>query len=303
MGDSVLPWFSPFGWATEVRPYVDERWWPLVLPATTSAALVVAAVVINARRDIGAGLIANRPGPGAASPRLGSPFGLALRLQRAGLIAWGVSLFLLGLVYGAIAGDAGRLYEDIDALRDYLARIGAADPADQYLALTMFVSALIAVGFAVQSATRVRAEESAQRAEPVLATRVGRDRWAWSHLAVAVGGSTAILLVFGLGVGITRSLGADDAAELPRLIGASLAYAPALWVFVGLVAALFGLAPRIVPAAWGVLGALAFVGFIGPLLKLPDWIFDLSPLEHVSRLPVAEFSVAPSWSSPRSRPC
>lgn len=102
-----------------------------------------------------------------------------------------------------------------------------------------------------------------------------------------------MLLVSGLGVGITRSIGAGDAAELPKLIGASLSYAPALWVFVGLVAALFGVASRIVPAVWGVLGALAFVGFIGPLLQLPDWVFDLSPLEHVSRLPVAKFSVAP----------
>jgi ABC-2 type transport system permease protein len=62
---------------------------------------------------------------------------------------------------------------------------------------------------------------------------------------------------------------------------------------VGLVAALFGVAPRSVSAVWAVLGTLAFVGFIGPLLQLPDWIFDLSPLEHVLRLPVAAFSVIP----------
>jgi polyether ionophore transport system permease protein len=293
MGDSVLPWFSPFGWATEMRSFVDERWWPLALSAITGAGLVASAVATNARRDVGAGLVGDRSGASAASERLGSPFGLALRLQRAGLIAWGASLFLLGLVYGWIAGDAGHLYEDIDALKDYLARIGAGDPADQYLALTMFVSALIAAGFAIESSTRLRAEESAQRAEPILSTRVGRGRWAWSHLAIALGGSAAMLLVFGVGVGITRSIDAGEVGELPRLIIASLAYTPALWMFVGLVAALFGVAPRIVPAVWAVLGAIAFVGFIGPLLQLPDWVFDVSPLEHVSRLPVAAFSVVP----------
>lgn len=87
----------------------------------------------------------------------------------------------------------------------------------------MFVSALIAVSFAVQSLTRLRAEESAQRAEPVLATRVGRARWTWSHLAIALVGSTVMLLVLRLGVGITRSIGAGDAAEFPRLVGAWLA--------------------------------------------------------------------------------
>jgi polyether ionophore transport system permease protein len=293
MGDSVLTWFSPVGWATEMRSFVDERWWPLALSAIASAALVAATFAINARRDVGAGLVGDRSGASAASELLGSPFGLALRLQRAGLIAWGASLLLLGLVYGWIAGDAGQLYEKIDALRDYLARIGSADPSDQYLALTMFASALIAVGFAIQASTRLRAEESAQRAEPILGTGVGRGRWAWSHLAIALGGSAAMLLVFGIGVGITRSIDAGEIAELPRLIGASLAYTPALWVFVGLVAALFGVAPRVVPAVWAVLGALAFVGVIGPLLHLPDWAFDLSPMEHVSRLPVAAFNVVP----------
>ena len=30
-----------------------------------------------------------------------------------------------------------------------------------------------------------------------------------------------------------------------------------------------------------------------PLLQLPDWVYDLSPLEHVPRLPVADFTVVP----------
>jgi len=106
-----------------------------------------------------------------------------------------------------------------------------------------------------------------------------------------LGGSAAVLLV--LGLGIAGSINAEDPGELPRLIAASPAYAPALWVFAGLAAALFGVAPRFVGAAWGVLGALAFVGFMGPLLRFPDWVFNLSPLGHVLRMPVEEFSVVP----------
>jgi ABC-2 type transport system permease protein len=293
MGDSILPWFSPFGWATEIRSYVDERWWPLGLSTVAATALVAAALAINRRRDLGAGIIAERRGAAAASPRLGTPFGLALRLQRASLIAWGVPLFLLGMVYGGVAREAGTLYQDIEGLQSYLSRVGAADPVDQFLALSVFISVLISVGFAVQSALRLHTEETSQRAEPVLATRVDRARWVRSHLAIALGGSTAMLLVLGLGFGIGRSVSADDAGELLRLVGASLAYAPALWVFVGLAFALFGIAPRIVGAAWIFLGVIGFIGFIGPLLKLPDWVFDLSPLEHVSRQPVADLSVAP----------
>lgn len=110
---------------------------------------------------------------------------------------------------------------------------------------------------------------------------------------MALGGSVILLFAYGSGIGITRAISAEDAGQLPRLIGASLAYAPALWVFVGVAAALFGLLPRASAAAWALLGVLAFVGFLGPLLELPDWVYDLSPIEHVPDLPVADFTVTP----------
>jgi ABC-2 type transport system permease protein len=275
------------------RAYVDERWWPLLLSVALAAGAVAGAVAINRQRDVGAGIIAERPGPAKAPRSLRSPFGLALRLQRATLSWWGVSFFLLGLLYGGIAQEAASLYEDIDALQDYLVRIGAADPADQYLALTASVSALMAAGYVIQSVLRARSEEAALRAEPMLATPVGRHRWLGSHLVMALGGSVVLLLAFGLGTGIARAISTGDAGELPRLIGAGVAYAPALWVFGGLAAALFGFVPRAAAAAWGVLAVIAFIGFLGPILQLPDWSYDLSPLEHVPTLPVAGFSVAP----------
>ena len=145
-------------------PVVRRRWWPLLLTVACTAGLIAVAIRINARRDVGSGVIADRPGRPEASPLLGSPLGLAFRLQRTSLIAWSLSLFLLGLVYGSIADRAASLYEDISSLDDYLARIGAADPADQYLAITLSISAVIAVGYAVQSTLRARSEEAKHRA-------------------------------------------------------------------------------------------------------------------------------------------
>jgi ABC-2 type transport system permease protein len=293
MTDTVLPWLSPFGWATEIRAYVDERWWPLALSAAAAALLVAAAVAISRHRDVGAGIVADRAGAAAAAPRLRSPVGLALRLQRASFAAWVVPVFLLGLLYGSIAQDAASFYEDVDALKDYVARVGAAAPVDQFLALSTSITALIAVGFAIQSALRLRTEESEHRAEPVLAARVGRPPWMWSHLGIALAGSAAMLLASGLGFGLATAVSTGDAEALPRLVASSLAYAPALWIFVGVAATLFGAVPRLAGLAWGALGAIAFVGFLGPLLQLPDWVFQLSPLEHVPRMPVADFDVVP----------
>jgi polyether ionophore transport system permease protein len=290
---NFLPWLSPFGWATEIRSFVDERWWALGPSAAAAAAAVAAALAINTRRDVGGGIVGPRGGAAFATPRLRTPGGLALRLQRGSLVVWSLAMLLLGAVYGFVAKDAGTFYEDVDALKDYVSRVGRGDPVEQFLALSIFISALIAVGFALQATLRLRTEEAERRAEPVLAARVGRTRWMGSHLGVALIGSVALLMVLGFGFGISVALDRNDASQIPRMVGASCAYAPALWVFVGLATALVGAAPRYAGSAWAVLGATAFVGFLGPLLKLPEWIFRVSPLEHVPKLPVADFAALP----------
>jgi ABC-2 type transport system permease protein len=53
--DTALTWVSPFGWATEMRAYVDERWWPLLLSVTLAAGTVAAAVAINRSGTSGPG--------------------------------------------------------------------------------------------------------------------------------------------------------------------------------------------------------------------------------------------------------
>ena len=66
-----------------------------------------------------------------------------------------------------------------------------------------------------------------------------------------------------------------------------------MWVVVGAAVALFGLAPRAVGGAWGVLGACVVLSVLGPLLGLPGWMLELSPFEHVPQLPADAFSAGP----------
>ncbi|HWK25694.1 MAG TPA: ABC transporter permease [Solirubrobacter sp.] len=293
MGDSGLAWLSPFGWASNLRAYVDERWWPLLLFAALTAALVAVAFRIAAHRDLGAGMIAERPGRPHASARLRSPLALALRLQRTSLVAWALSLLAFGAVYGSIAPDAAHLAADVVKLKDYYARIGHAAVVDQFVSFAIYLCAVVAAGFAIQVATRPRAEETAGRTEPLLATPVGRVRWLGAQLAVSLGGGVLVLLGIGLGMGVSYALADGDAGHVLPSVGAALTYAPALWVFTGLAALLFGLLPRATTWAWAGLGVVGFLALLGPLLQLPDWIYDVSPFEHVPRMPADAFSAAP----------
>ena len=67
VGNGPLSWLSPIGWAQAIRAFADERWWVLLLPVVAAAGLLSAAFELQARRDLGAGLLPEQPGPPTAS--------------------------------------------------------------------------------------------------------------------------------------------------------------------------------------------------------------------------------------------
>ncbi len=206
---------------------------------------------------------------------------------------FGAGLFLMGAMYGSILGQAEDMLKDIDQLQEALRRLGGATMAESFASMVMIVLAVVAAVYVVMAALRPRAEETAGRAEPLLATGLSRDRWAGGHLAVAAGCGTLVMLLAGLGFGIAGAASTGDAALLPELVGAALAHAPALWVTAGVAAVLFGWLPRASAAAWLVPVYAFVVGYLGQILRFPDWMTGLSPFGHVPRLPAAGMEWTP----------
>ncbi|QES51205.1 ABC transporter permease [Streptomyces venezuelae] len=293
VGNQALSWFSPIGWAQRTYVFVDDRWWPLLLSLVLAGACTAVGFRLSTRRDVGAGLRAARTGPAAASEALSRPFGFALRLHRGLLIGFGVGVFLLGTMYGSILGDAEDMLKDIEQVQDALKRLGGATVAESFAAMVMSIVAVVVAVYAVIAALRARAEETAGRAEPVLATGLSRAGWLGSHLAVAMAGGTLLLLVSGIGLGISGAGSTGDGGLFLKLVGAALAYAPALWVTVGVTAALHGWFPRAAAVAWVVPVSAFAIGYLGQLLQFPGWVNNLSPFGHVPRLPAAGMDWTP----------
>jgi ABC-2 type transport system permease protein len=293
IGDGTVSWFSPIGVAQKARPFADERWWPLLLLVAVTVLLVVAATALTVRRDLGAGLVPARPGPPSAAPSLGNPLGLAFRLQRGSLLGWGAGVLVIGIAYGWIGPTIDTFIGQNKAIAEMFSAGGGGSLTDSYFAASFRLMALIATGFAIQSAMRVRSEETAMRADLVLATPVSRRRFAASHLAVACAGSVILLAVAGLATGLAYGVAGGGMQSVPRLFVAALVYTPAMWIMVGLVIALDGLAPRLVGVSWAILVACVLEGFLGAVLGLPRWLSDLSPFERVPQLPAASLTLLP----------
>ena len=297
-GPRWLTWLSPVGWAELIRSFGQIRWWTLALPLVTTVVLGVTAGVLAARRDYAAGAFAQRPGPAQAAAPLRSPLALAWRLQRGILIAWVSGALVYGAVVGAAAKGIGGLLGSSEIRRIMLRLGGQAAVTDAYLAAIMSFGGLIAAGYAVSAVLRLRAEETAGRADPVLATGAGRISWGLSQLAIATGGTIAILAGMGLGTGLGFALRSGGrGGDVARLVGAGLAQVPAALVLAGIAAALLGLAPRAsVAGSWAALGAAVLMLLLGAPLRLSHWVLDISPFTHVPKLPGGTVGAPPlAW--------
>ncbi|MFG3253765.1 ABC transporter permease [Streptomyces sp. NPDC048172] len=284
VGTDALAWLSPIGWAQRAYPFVDDRWWPVLLTFVCAVALGAAGYVLSTRRDVGAGLRPPRRGSARATPFLASPLGLALRLHRGLLAGFSGGLLLLGAMYGSLLSDVEDLVKDLGEVKEAIEKMGGSI-TDSFAATIMVVLAVVSSVYVVMAALRPRAEETAGRAEPLLATALSRTRWTGSHFVLAVVGGTCVMLVGGLGIGVAGAASTGEADMLPRLLGAALAYAPALWVTGGLAALLYGWAPKAAPAVWIVPVYGFATGYLGQLFDFPGWMKNLSPFGHVPQLP------------------
>lgn len=293
MGDRTLSWLSPIGWAQGIRAYVDERWWPLALLAAGSAAVCLLAVELSRRRDFGAGLRSSRPGPDAASALLLHPAGFALRLQRVSLIAWSVGLFLFGALYGSLMSEIEDFAESNSTVMEILDPAAGTRLIDAWLALVLTLLAIVCAVFTITTSSRPRNEETAGRAEPVLATALSRQRWLLSYLAFTLGGSVVLLLASGVGLAMSASIASSESGQFWEIIAGAVSYAPVLWFISGLATALYGVRPRLVGAVWLVPIYAVTADMLGGLLQFPDWALALSPFDHVAAMPAEDFSLFP----------
>ena len=293
-GPGTLSWLSPLGWSLQVRPYAGDRWWVLLLHLATAALLTALAYRLLAGRDVGAGLIAERPGPATASPLLRGAFGLAWRLDRGALLLWAVGLCLYGLLIGSVVHGIGDELGSA-AARDTVERMGGTGALEQaFVAVGFCMLGMIGAAFAVSLTLRAHQEESGQRAETLLSGSVSRSRWLTGHLVLALAGSAVAMLAAGVAAGLTYGIAAHDVdGRLWTVLGTAAVQLPAVWLPAAVAVALFGIAPRSSPAAWGVLVGFIALYLIGSLSGFPQWVLDIEPFAHIPRVTGGDFTATP----------
>ncbi len=293
ISDNALAWAVPFNWPLRAEVFVENM--NLLNLATLGLALVIAplALLLNAKRDTGTGILPQRAGKKGASKFLRTPSGIVLRLLRPSIIAWAAVLFVLGASYGSIFGDIDLFIQDHDIFDEMLP--GGDYPLTvQFMTTIMMVVAITAGIGPIMFLSRLSGEEKRNHTEHIYARAVPRMKMFVLHSIVAIAG-TALMLLFsslGLYAGVYASM--EDPFSMSLVLQAAFAYLPALLFMVALAALVVGYLPRMTYLVWIYFVYAFFATYIGTVIGLPDIMQDLTPFGHVDALPIDDFQILPA---------
>lgn len=284
-----LSWLSPLGWAQQTAPFTLDRWWPLLLAAGFAIICAAVGYTLQSRRDLAAGVLADRLGERNAPAWLRSPLALAYRLQRSGIVGWSVAMLLTGIVFGAFTE---AMADGVDGMPEEVVDLmgGADGIVEGYLGFMGMFIALLVTAYAVLSIQALRGEEQGYKTEPVLAASVSRSSWLGSWTLVTAAGALWLSFLAGLSSGLGAAISTGDGDLFgPTLLG-YVAQVPTAWFLLALTVALYGLAPRLTGLAWAVYLYSAFLTMFGPMMDVDEDVLNTSFFEHIGYHPAEDIS-------------
>lgn len=289
--NEILSLLSPLGLILRTEAFVNNYWWPVLLTIGISAAIFGLSLYLNSIRDTGAGFIPARPGRKTASGLLASPLGLALRLQRAAIIAWTIGMLVLGVSYGSVMGDLEGFLESSELIRQMIPESEGFNLTQRFVSMLMTILSILGTIPVLMFILKHRSEEKGRRTEHLLSRAVSRYSILGSYTSIAVAAAPVIQLMSIVGLWSAGLFVMDDPVSFQTLLKAGFAHLPAVWTMVGLAVLFIGFRPDMTGLTWLYLGYSFFVVYMGEMLKLPDWMASLTPFGHVPKIPVEEVNV------------
>ncbi|HEX9034816.1 MAG TPA: hypothetical protein VF834_23470, partial [Streptosporangiaceae bacterium] len=260
----------------------------------TPVVLLAVTMVLLRQRDTGAGVFRAADSKQNAGTRLLSgPLAFATRRRIGEVLAWGVGVALLGVMWGGLSQSLVGLSKSQPQTAKTLqaAGLGAIlTPAGFVAVMDVFTAVVLAL-YAVTFIHGDYDDEIRTRLDLPYSNRVTRTGWAGSTLVTGTVALIALAAVLGLFTWAGSEF-AGAGLSVGDSFGAAANVLPVVAVFLGLAMLLHGVLP-----SWsaGVVGALAvglyLVELIGPALKWSHWVLDLSPYHHLALVP----TVSPAW--------
>ena len=276
---SWLRWLTPLGWRDIIRPYSENRAWPLLVCTGVSLAVLAGATALERHREYLGGYL---PDLSATRRRwrVRSHAGLLARLTVRSTATWTVSIAALSALFGTMSGTITDLLAPGSRTAAYVGMMTAGDPVVQFMSLlTVFTVLMVSIAV-VQRVTGLVADERAGLTEVEAAAGVSRTRLLLTRACAALIEGAGLLAVSGAVLAAFTAAQVTQDRAVERALVFTVTQLPGVATTVGLALALVGGAPRRVPLVWAVVAWSAFAQFLGGLVELPGWAIDLSVIGH-----------------------
>lgn len=295
---SWLSLLSPIGWAQAMRPWTGESWWwvvPLVLAAD---AVVLVALRLASRRDLDAPAVAWPAPPGLERPGPRSAWTLAWRVQSTTVAWWVVGAVVMAGLYGSLTGSLEGSLGTIAEESEYLAAfLGGSFSARSYVSVVATFMGLVAAGCGVALMGAAWRDELAGRAEMLVAAPRPRAQRVLAAALVAALGSLATVVLGLACLGLLSAATTGQWALVRDSLVAALGAWTACLALIGMGALAVGVGRAAGALIWSAYGLTACITLFSDLLDLPQWLRDLSVLEHLPAvLALGAGSPGVSWT-------
>ncbi|MDR2465192.1 MAG: hypothetical protein LBD38_02825 [Streptococcaceae bacterium] len=281
-----LSWLNPLSWSYLSDVYVKTNALVFVLGGIFIAIVGACALLLEKRRDMFAGLLPEKEGRGVGGRLLRSIGGLSFRTARGYHIGWLFALFILGATYGSIFGDMDKFLESNDMFKQILAANPKYSVQESFLGILFMILSIFVAVYASAFFMRLVGEEKKGRFEQVYAMPITRSKLFCTYYI-----HTIAALILGQFAGVAGVYLAQSAVMKHPIAFATIAHSGFAWtgatfIYVSITAVGIGVFPRLLHLIWGYFGLTYAIGYLGELIKVPEWLKAINVLDHVSHLPL-----------------
>ena len=290
---------SPLGWIEKLQPmYNSQPIW--LLPIGLFIIIVGSlAVFFAGRRDLGVGVLANKDSARAHLRLLNSPLGVSIRMNRALILGWLITIAVAAFIYGQLANSvivsslgnskAGKKALNKLAVQSHIHTL----TAQAFLGITFFLVMIMTMFFVASIIGRMREEEAEGFLDNFLVRPVSRIRWILSKILLIISSICLIGLVSSLATWLGETSQHAGIALHPLFLAGVNAMVPAALIL-GIGTFIYGCLPRLTTFfSYGFIAWSFLIVMLSSGLHLNHWILDSSVLFHISFAP----AVSANWNS------
>ena len=289
----LLSLISPLGLPLRTQIYVNNYWWPVTIIIVLTIIVTIIAFHLNLTRDLGAGLIAAKPGKTSASEFMKTSLGLSVKLVKPILIGWGITILIIGIAYGSIFGDIEKFLDSSDLMKQIFLNNNKFTMAEQFMTTLMAISSTIVTLATLLITVKIRSEEKKGRLESIYSKKVSRKKVLFNYIMLSFIASIVFQFLYALGLWGSAYVVMEEPILFMTVFKSAFYYLPAIWLMISIAVILIAYIPKYTNFIWGFLGFSFFTVYIGKIANLPSWILKIVPYNSIPQIPVEDANVIP----------